>query len=640
LNRPATDDAGKTFSCNARIDYMLQNGYPEEEAACEQVAHIEFPNGVCGPECDPLLCNENDDDTTPPPTPTSDDEEDYSCGCESCTQNVLDTSAGEFTCGNRMAYLRNKGYSDRQACIQIADSEFPAECGACNPIQCNPELIEDPDPSDLIWSDEFNSQEDGSAPDSSNWEYDIGGNGWGNGEAQYYTDRRDNSYVTNGTLHVRAVRESFANNGYTSARLITKNKGDWTYGRFQVRARLEQCTATGTWPAIWMLPTDWVYGNWPGSGEIDIMEHVGFDVGKVHGTVHTEAFNHIVGTQRGGSTLTDVTQWHVYDVIWSSTKVEFIIDGKKYYEFQRTSATASYREWPFDEQFHLILNVAVGGSWGGAQGIDSGAFEGDGQIMEIDWVRVYRNPESSPVAAPTSPPVPPSNSPPSGEVEIKIMSYNTQYTGYYDGRIPSFGAKIREVGADVVGVQECQIPDALASASGYALVTGTGNQNYIFYNAERLRVIDSGWSTIPEDEYAPRTFTWAIFEIIGNGYQFIFFNTHLPHRHGQASDPNTHSLIGQSLLTKRNEIVADNSMPTVVVCDCNPFASDGASQGSFEDSLDAADIPRLYIARGNPGFGGLDKIFASSNDWIGSDGSDVGTGDSDHPAIAINLTSK
>jgi len=246
----------------------------------------------------------------------------------------------------------------------------------------------------LIWADEFNGP-NGSAPDPLKWGYDIGGNGWGNGEAQHYTDRRDNSYVSNGFLHVRAAKENYAGSGYTSARLITKNKGDWKYGRFRARARLQQCTATGTWPAIWMLPTEWAYGNWPRSGEIDIMEHVGYDTGKVHGTVHTSAFNHIIGTQRGGSTVIDVRQWHIYEVIWNEGKVDFIVDGIKYYEFLNTEG-GSFREWPFDERFHLILNVAVGGSWGGSQGIDSAAFEGNGQIMDVDWVRVYRNAASAP----------------------------------------------------------------------------------------------------------------------------------------------------------------------------------------------------------------------------------------------------
>jgi len=241
----------------------------------------------------------------------------------------------------------------------------------------------------LIWSDEFEGP-DGSAPDPLKWDYDIGGHGWGNNELQHYTDRRDNSFILNGVLNIRAVKENFGTNDYTSARLVTKGLGDWTYGRYRIKARLQQCTGLGTWPAIWMLPTDWVYGGWPDSGEIDIMEHVGYETGKIHGSVHTRSFNHMIGTQKSGSRVVpDVGEWHIYDVIWTESKVEFIMDGFKYYEFSKVDQ-ASFREWPFDQRFHLLLNVAVGGSWGGAGGLDSTAFEGNGQIMEVDWVRVYR----------------------------------------------------------------------------------------------------------------------------------------------------------------------------------------------------------------------------------------------------------
>ncbi len=192
----------------------------------------------------------------------------------------------------------------------------------------------------------------------------------------------------NGVLQIRAIKENYEGNSYTSARLVTKNKGDWTYGRVQVRARLLKCKATGTWPAIWMLSTDWLYGDWPASGEIDIMEHVGYEDDIVHGTVHTEAFNHMIGTQDTGVIPVSVDGWHTYDIIWGEDEIEFIIDGLKYHEFVRKDS-AIYKEWPFDQDFHLILNVAVGGSWGGQQGVDEASFEGDGQIMEVDWVRVY-----------------------------------------------------------------------------------------------------------------------------------------------------------------------------------------------------------------------------------------------------------
>lgn len=138
--------------------------------------------------------------------------------------------------------------------------------------------VEDADPAKLVWSDEF---EVNGSPDATKWTYDIGGGGWGNGELQYYTDRLDNVYIRDGILHIRAVKEVFAENGFTSTRMVSRGLGDWKYGRFQARARLQNCTGRGTWPAIWMLPTDWAYGGWPSSGEIDILEHVGESLASV-----------------------------------------------------------------------------------------------------------------------------------------------------------------------------------------------------------------------------------------------------------------------------------------------------------------------------------------------------------------------
>ncbi len=146
----------------------------------------------------------------------------------------------------------------------------------------------------LVWSDEFNYT---GLPDSTKWDYDVGGSGWGNNEAQYYTFKRDsNSRVENGNLIIEARREIAGNNYFTSARLLSTNTGNWTYGRFEVRAKIPK--GKGTWPAIWMLPTNWTYGNggWPDNGEIDIMEHVGYDPGVIHGSTHTNKYNWKINT--------------------------------------------------------------------------------------------------------------------------------------------------------------------------------------------------------------------------------------------------------------------------------------------------------------------------------------------------------
>lgn len=235
----------------------------------------------------------------------------------------------------------------------------------------------------LVWADEFDYE---GKPDSRKWGYDTGGSGWGNNEEQYYTSKQENACVENGFLTIKAIKEQFQGSNYTSARLITKNKGDWKYGRFEIRAKLPR--GRGTWPAIWMLPTDWEYGGWPSSGEIDIMEHVGYDMNNIHGTVHTSAYNHLKGTQKGGNKkLNEVAdEFHVYSIEWGEKQIDFFIDGLKYFTFYKDND--DYRNWPFDKRFHLILNIAIGGNWGGAQGIDNSIFPTE---MVVDYVRVYQS---------------------------------------------------------------------------------------------------------------------------------------------------------------------------------------------------------------------------------------------------------
>ncbi len=237
----------------------------------------------------------------------------------------------------------------------------------------------------LIWSDEFENTE---TLDISKWRYEVGNGcpelcGWGNNELQYYTNKPSNVRIENGKL----ILEAHATDStYTSAKLISINKGEWLYGRIEVKAKLP--SGTGTWPAIWMLPTNNQYGTWPKSGEIDIMEHVGFDHGKIHGTVHTENFNHLKGTQKGKTIeLKEVdTQFHIYAVEWNEKGISFFVDDIMYNHFENTGN--GHKEWPFDKPFNLILNIAVGGNWGGKKGIDASIWP---QRMEIDFVRVFKN---------------------------------------------------------------------------------------------------------------------------------------------------------------------------------------------------------------------------------------------------------
>jgi len=240
----------------------------------------------------------------------------------------------------------------------------------------------------LVWSDEF---EYNGTPDSTKWNYDLGDGcpnvcGWGNNEAEYYTKDLKNVRVENGMLIIEAHKDSLGGKAYTSTRMVSKGKGDWLYGRIEVKAKLPK--GKGTWPAIWMLSTDWKYGGWPESGEIDIMEHVGYDPGVVHGTIHTKAYNHIIGTQKEGKlTVVDcMDAFHVYSIDWSENKMDFYIDDSVYHSVTRDPKD-DFNGWPFDQRFHLILNQAVGGNWGGKEGIDDSIWP---QRMEIDYVRVYQ----------------------------------------------------------------------------------------------------------------------------------------------------------------------------------------------------------------------------------------------------------
>jgi beta-glucanase (GH16 family) len=243
----------------------------------------------------------------------------------------------------------------------------------------------------LVWSEEFDYE---GLPDPKKWSYDVGGHGWGNRELQYYTEsRRENARVENGHLVIEARREKWEGRDYTSARLVTKGKGDWTYGRIEVSAKLP--SGRGTWPAIWMLPSHRSYGDggWPDNGEIDIMEHVGFDPDVIHATVHTKAYYHSIGTQKGDKVkvATARSGFNVYAVEWTPEEIRGYVNELHYFTFRNerlADPKNDYKQWPFDKPFHLLLNVAVGGGWGGAKGIDDSIWP---QRMEVDYVRVYKS---------------------------------------------------------------------------------------------------------------------------------------------------------------------------------------------------------------------------------------------------------
>ncbi len=234
----------------------------------------------------------------------------------------------------------------------------------------------------LVWSDEFNYK---GLPDSTKWGYDVGGHGWGNDEKQFYTSKElKNARVENGKLIIETHKERIGENNFSSARLVTKGKGDWKYGRIEVKAKLPK--GLGTWPAIWMLASTKEL-KWPDDGEIDIMEHVGFDQGVIHASTHCKKYYHVIGTQKTAvTTVADCSEkFYVYTMEWNADSICMFIDQKKY--FTVTNEHTGNDAWPFDKPFHLLLNIAVGGFWGGAKGIDDNILP---QKMEIDYVRVYQ----------------------------------------------------------------------------------------------------------------------------------------------------------------------------------------------------------------------------------------------------------
>lgn len=233
-----------------------------------------------------------------------------------------------------------------------------------------------------FWSDEFD--QDG-APDTTKWNYDIGGHGWGNHELQYYTSNLKNAFVRNGKLIISAIKEPHEGMAYTSARLVNKYKGDVLYGRIEVKAQVP--SGRGTWPAIWMLPTDWEYGGWPASGEIDIMEHVGYNQDVIHISTHCEAYYWILGNQKTATRKTEgvSTGFHLYRIDWTPSEIKGYIDNELL--FTNRNEGTGYKAWPFDKRFHVLLNIAVGGDWGGQKGVDESVFPAN---MEIEYVRIYR----------------------------------------------------------------------------------------------------------------------------------------------------------------------------------------------------------------------------------------------------------
>ncbi len=232
----------------------------------------------------------------------------------------------------------------------------------------------------LDWSDEFSY--DGE-PESIKWTYEVGK--VRNNESQFYTKaRKENAHVENGMLTIQARSEDFKGSKHTSASIITKGKKEFLYGRIEVRAKLP--TGVGMWPAIWMLGTNISDVGWPACGEIDIMENVGFDPDTIHSNIHTKAYNHVKKTNKGSRIKVNAPykDFHIYAIEWFEDRIDFYVDNHIYFSF--SNEDTGPETWPFDKPHYLILNIAVGGSWGGKYGIDETIFP---QSMLVDYVRYY-----------------------------------------------------------------------------------------------------------------------------------------------------------------------------------------------------------------------------------------------------------
>ena len=241
---------------------------------------------------------------------------------------------------------------------------------------------------ELVWADEF----DGTELNLDYWTYEVNGNGGGNGEAQYYTDRTENLRVADGLLTIEARKEQYEGKEYTSARIVTKNKKDFKYGKMEARLKVPE--GRGTWPAFWMLG----YGSWPRAGEIDIMEHVGYDPYNFHCALHTLNKNGMNGLNfKGHQTLEEpaANDFHVITMEWVESeflgfdRIHIYVDDVLTTSFAETSQLQDSGDWPFNDQFFFILNLAIGGSWGGAQGIDDAIFDNP-VLFQVDYVRVYQ----------------------------------------------------------------------------------------------------------------------------------------------------------------------------------------------------------------------------------------------------------
>jgi beta-glucanase (GH16 family) len=254
---------------------------------------------------------------------------------------------------------------------------------ACEAFGFSPEPtpIVPPEGWQLVWQDEF----DGKKIDLTNWTYDLGGGGWGNGEMQTYTDTTDNARLDDGLLVITAQKETLDSGGFvfTSARMKTQGLQTFQYGR--IEARIKVPAGKGLWPAFWMLGENFPVIGWPDCGEIDIMEYVGREPDLIMGTIHGPGYSGATGLgQWNRQDYNIADDFHTYAVEWDTDQISWFYDGEKYSTYTREDV--GNRLWPFDQPFFIILNLAIGGTLGGIVTPDT---EFPAEYL-IDYVRVYQ----------------------------------------------------------------------------------------------------------------------------------------------------------------------------------------------------------------------------------------------------------
>lgn len=260
-------------------------------------------------------------------------------------------------------------------------TELPTETGTENSPQSSDVVKKD---WELIWSDEFDG-ENGASVDSEKWTIEIGNNnGWGNSELQYYTGRPENLSIQDGSLVIKALREEMEGYQYTSARIKTRGKFKFTYGKVEMRAKLPY--GHGIWPAFWMLGADFGPNPWPDCGEIDIMEFIGRQPDTIYGTLHGPEYNGGMGLQNSIKHNTDIhNEFHTYGIEWEEDSIKWYFDDQLFHTVSKDKMLSSYT-WVFDHDFFMLLNLAVGGNWPQRPN-DTTEFP---QSYVIDYVRVYQ----------------------------------------------------------------------------------------------------------------------------------------------------------------------------------------------------------------------------------------------------------